>query len=301
MKASITFAIPFHKGKKYLKQAIESTLVQTRSDWALIVVDDCGPEDGVKELVESYCDARLRYFRNEKNLGLAGNWNKCISLAQSEYVTLLHQDDVLLPNYMEMMLGAFKKYPNVSAVFCMAGMIDKDGRSIFSFPDLYKKIIQPHNKKEHVLQGENAAKKLAKGNFIICPTLCYHREKIKDLTFNSRWKIVLDWEYSLNLLIQGHSLLGIPDTCYRYRRHSQSESSKATFEDNKQLLEESAFLDIMSCHFLKKGWTEASKVAQKKKVVKYRILYYCVYDFLKFRWRALFEKMSLFMTLSNKK
>src|SRR2546423_1034940 len=71
----LTIAIPFYKGQAYLRLAIESVLRQSSSDWRLIVCDD-GPEPGTAEVVAAFADPRIRYLKNERNLGMAGNWNR---------------------------------------------------------------------------------------------------------------------------------------------------------------------------------------------------------------------------------
>src|SRR5690606_6066717 len=60
---AISFAIPYYRGRDYLREAVESVLAQTRPDWELLVVDDCGPEPA-DDLVASYGDSRIRYHRN---------------------------------------------------------------------------------------------------------------------------------------------------------------------------------------------------------------------------------------------
>src|SRR5712671_2433445 len=90
----ITVAIPFYKGHAYLRAAIESVLRQTSSAWRLVVCDD-GLEPMTRELVESFGDTRIRYLKNERNLGMAGNWNRCLDVVDTDLVNLLHNDDGL--------------------------------------------------------------------------------------------------------------------------------------------------------------------------------------------------------------
>src|SRR4051812_25955715 len=89
-ESPLTIAIPFYKGLDYLRQAIESVRRQSASQWQLLVVDDASPESGAEQLVQSYHDSRMCCHRNERNHGLAGNWNRCLDLAATDLVTLLH-------------------------------------------------------------------------------------------------------------------------------------------------------------------------------------------------------------------
>src|SRR5215210_3080625 len=138
----LTVAIPFYKGHGYLRLAIESVLRQTSPDWRLVVCDD-GPDPGTRELVESCRDPRVRYLRNERNLGMAGNWNRCLEVADTDLVNLLHNDDELLPNYVEVMQQAGREYPAAAAFFCRAKVVDAAGRPSFSVVDSVKRFLQP--------------------------------------------------------------------------------------------------------------------------------------------------------------
>ena len=76
----LTITIPYFRGIDYLREAIESVQRQTLVDWELIVVDDHSPEPA-EQLVLALHDPRVSYVRNEQNLGLSGNWNRCLTLA----------------------------------------------------------------------------------------------------------------------------------------------------------------------------------------------------------------------------
>src|SRR5204862_858830 len=140
----------------------------------LVVCDD-GPEPGTAELVASFPDPRVRYVRNERNLGMAGNWNRCLDVAETDLVNLLHNDDELLPNYVEVMLGAAQEHPEAAAFFCQAKVIDATGRERFSFVDYVKRFLQPKTEGPLVLEGPSAVEALMHGDFIMCPTVCYHK------------------------------------------------------------------------------------------------------------------------------
>src|SRR4051794_20749684 len=90
----LTFAIPYYARLDYLRQAIASVFRQSSPCWELIVCDDSGGE--AEDLVASYGDARLKYYKNPCRLGMVANWNRCLDLARTDLVTLLHADDELL-------------------------------------------------------------------------------------------------------------------------------------------------------------------------------------------------------------
>jgi hypothetical protein len=100
-----SICIPTYNGAHYLGEAIESALAQTTSDWELLIVDD-GSTDDTLELVDRFAesDRRIRAVRNERNVGLAGNWNRCLELARGDWVKFLFQDDLLEPSCLEELL-----------------------------------------------------------------------------------------------------------------------------------------------------------------------------------------------------
>lgn len=96
----VSIAIPTYKGAAYLPAAIESVLGQSFRDFELLIVDDHSPDE-TAAIVEGYTDPRIRYLRNETNLGPEGNWNRCLAEAKGLYFKLLPHDDLLLPGCLE--------------------------------------------------------------------------------------------------------------------------------------------------------------------------------------------------------
>lgn len=94
--------VPVYNGGAYLKQCLDSVLGQTFQNFEIVVVDDGSSDDSVA-LIGQYAqrEPRLRFHRNETNLGLVANWNKCLSLAQGTWVKFLFQDDFWEPSCLE--------------------------------------------------------------------------------------------------------------------------------------------------------------------------------------------------------
>lgn len=130
MKISVT--IPAYKAA-FLKEAIESVAAQTYPDWELIIVDDCSPED-LKSIAEPFLnDARIRYFRNEKNCGalnVVDNWNICLKHCSGDYVLCMGDDDRLLPYCLEEYLRVMEKYPHLNVYHAQTQIIDERGKII---------------------------------------------------------------------------------------------------------------------------------------------------------------------------
>lgn len=103
-KFMVTIAIPTFRRSRLLVRAIESAIQQTGiSNYEIIVVDNDNLKDeSTDKIMKSYCKKfhNVRYFRNTQNIGITGNWNRCIELARGKWVVLLHDDDVMSRSYL---------------------------------------------------------------------------------------------------------------------------------------------------------------------------------------------------------
>lgn len=89
-------------------------------DYEIIVVENCDDASVVSQtqefLTQNY-SGKITYYKNQRNLGLFGNWNQCLKLARGKWVCILHDDDILLPNYLEKMAWAIENIePNTSLI-----------------------------------------------------------------------------------------------------------------------------------------------------------------------------------------
>lgn len=101
---------------EYLREAIESVLNQTFRDFEFIIMDDCSPDPNVERVVKSYDDPRIRYYRNEKNLGISETRNRLIDLAAGKYLAVMDHDDVSLPERFEKEAAYLDAHPDVGVL-----------------------------------------------------------------------------------------------------------------------------------------------------------------------------------------
>ena len=109
----ITIFIPTYKRIDTLEETVLSALRQeTETVYELVIVSN-DPETGngeTYELLKSFNDERISYYVNEKNIGLHGNANRGVELSRTEYVAMIHDDDLLSPFFVKSMMYAIKKY-----------------------------------------------------------------------------------------------------------------------------------------------------------------------------------------------
>ena len=131
-KPFISFILPAWKSR-FLKEAIGSIVNQTSTNWELVVVDDCSP-DPIREIVESFEDPRIQYYRNEQNLGgknLVKQWNHCITFSSGEFIVLAADDDLYQPSFCSECIRLAELYPQVDLIHSAAETIDEQGNRIW--------------------------------------------------------------------------------------------------------------------------------------------------------------------------
>lgn len=133
-----SFVLPAYKGK-YLAEAINSILHQSYQNFELVIVDDCSP-DSIREIVSSFNDDRISYYRNEKNIGgkdLVAQWNHCLTLAKGDYVILATDDDLYESDFLKEISALANKYPDVNLLQSRIMQIEDSGK-ILGMDGYYK-------------------------------------------------------------------------------------------------------------------------------------------------------------------
>jgi glycosyltransferase involved in cell wall biosynthesis len=115
---SISVCIPVYNGERWLGDAIQSVLGQTRSDFELLIVDNHS-SDGSLEVAADAArrDDRVRVVENITTVGAVPNHNRCLELVQGDLVKFLHHDDLLRDDCLERMAAVFEENPSVGLVF----------------------------------------------------------------------------------------------------------------------------------------------------------------------------------------
>lgn len=147
----VSIAMATYNGEKYLREQLDSIYAQTYKIIEVIVCDDCS-NDNTVEILKEYSDKfGLKYFINEKNLGYVKNFEKAISLCSGEYIALSDQDDIWLPEKIQVLV---ENIGDKSVIHSDAYLINESG-TVFSnsYTEFSKKMINPNSEIDMILNG----------------------------------------------------------------------------------------------------------------------------------------------------
>lgn len=112
-----TVIIPAFRRTSYVEYAIQSALAQTLKNIEIIVVDDSDSEE-IKKICHKFEDSRLSYRSNKVCLGVLVSCNNAVSQSKGRYITVLNDDDLLAPEFLDRSVRVMENQAHVSLVFC---------------------------------------------------------------------------------------------------------------------------------------------------------------------------------------
>jgi glycosyltransferase involved in cell wall biosynthesis len=143
--------MPVYNGDRFLREALDSVLAQTFEDFELIISDNAST-DRTQEICQAYAaqDQRIRYYRNEENLGAAWNYNRVFELSTGEYFKWAAHDDLCMPEYLERCVEVLDRHPTVVLCYPKTTIIDEHGQQVENYFDsLNLRSPKPHERYAH--------------------------------------------------------------------------------------------------------------------------------------------------------
>ncbi|MET9199012.1 glycosyltransferase family 2 protein [Gordonia sp. NPDC003585] len=254
----IDVMMPFYGDVAQFRQAVTSVLAQHNPDLVLTVVDDCYPDDAPREWLLGLDDPRVRYLRNETNLGVNGNFRRCVDLVEHEYFVVMGCDDVMLPGYLGSVRALAAGNPDAAVIAPGVEVIDDHDRPVRPLGDRIKGMLAPSH--TTVLRGESLATSLYHGNWTYFPSLLWRTDAVRVVGFRPGLEVVLDLALLVDLAATGASLAYDPTVVFRYRRHEASVSSVQAV-DGRRFAEENRFFADEARRCVELGWNRAAPAA----------------------------------------
>jgi glycosyltransferase involved in cell wall biosynthesis len=216
----VTIAIPTYNRLDYLKQAVLSAQQQTYLNLEILVSDNASV-DGTKAWMQNLTDHRIRYLRHDKNLGMVGNWNTCLHLAQGAYFLLLSDDDLLEPNAITTLIETYQQNPQAAFVYGAVSPLVEDPTV-----ETAQQIIE-----NFFLRGRPT---------FACSILYRRGESMQPQNYDNKFKLLFDAAFWMQYLKDSNSTVAFTQlNIGQYRVHASNEStvqSVDTWRDETLLL-----------------------------------------------------------------
>lgn len=135
MNNLVSIILPTYNGAERIEEAIKSVLGQLYADWELLIIDD-GSQDNTKKIVDNFAneDLRVRYIKNEINLGIQKTLNKGLKEAQGEYIARIDDDDVWIDkNKLKKQVEFLENNPDHVLVGTGVIVLDEDSKELFRY------------------------------------------------------------------------------------------------------------------------------------------------------------------------
>ncbi|TCD01961.1 glycosyltransferase family 2 protein [Pedobacter frigidisoli] len=211
----ITIAIPVFERYDFFEDAVNSAIYQTVA-CNIIIVDNCSTHTLFEDFVERQNLPNLKYYKNSTNLGAIGNWNKCIDLSATNWVTILHSDDTLSKVYIEMMLEVINDNVSEVAILCK----DEAGKKPTLILDGAEKIrYRGHLTPIHFLFGNLAG----------FPGNIFNKDRIQNIRFRNL-QGASDYAFWYELSLK-RPLLQIDNILAFYRQSNDQDSASMDIEE----------------------------------------------------------------------
>ena len=236
----VSICIPTYNSAEYLRESLDSIVNQTYPNKEIIISDNASTDETEKIAKEYMEKHKVKYYRNEKNIGAEANFTRCVELANGEYIAVFHSDDLYLPDMVKKQVEAFQKSPTIGAVFTMASLINSKnevigkiklpsklkGKYVYDFPEIFFSVL------------ENL-------NFLVCPSAMVRSKIYKELApFNEkRFKTSTDLDMWLRILqICSIAILN------EYLIEHRISNTQGSFQLRYLRTEQADFFKVMDCY-----------------------------------------------------
>ena len=216
MNPIVNILMPVYNMSRYVESAIQSALAQSFGDFELLIVDDQST-DATAKIIANFNDPRIKYFRNQQNLGPIKNFNRCLSLANASYLVFLHADDQLLPTMLAKNLALMESDRSLGFTFAACEVIDEQDKILY---------LNQAAKQDMIWPGHQYYQKHLWSNQALFPTIMIRRACLGQTGFfDENFVYTADWDLWLRLEATGFSVGFQKEPLGRYRVHSQSGTS----------------------------------------------------------------------------
>lgn len=220
-----TFAVLAYKESEFLETCIKSLLNQSVK--SNIIITTSTPNEHIEKISKKY---NLPLIINNNGGSIGKDWNFALEAADTEFVTLAHQDDVYTKDYLKEISDAFEKHSSRAIAFSKYheirdNEVKKDNLNL----KIKNFLLSP------LRIGSGLQKSaISLGCAICCPSVTYNKKELEDFKFSDEFKSNLDWDAWVQLDKEGKKFNYIPKPLMLHRIHEESETSNVINENSRR-------------------------------------------------------------------
>ncbi|MES2515825.1 MAG: glycosyltransferase [Bacteroidota bacterium] len=227
----VSICIPTYNGDKYLVECLDSCISQSFKDYEIIICDD-GSSDNTISIIDAYTAkySFISFYKGEQNLGLVGNWNKCLSLSSGKWIKFVFQDDYITIDCLQKFVSQIDD--NAQLIVCKRHFV-LDGNASLDHVNYYTKVVRTLENTTEFKGTDFSPELISKiavenicMNFIGEPSLIFFKKSIIEELghFNASLKQICDLEFVLKIAGK-YGLRYIPEQLCAFRIHNDSTTS----------------------------------------------------------------------------
>lgn len=226
-----TFIILAYKESKYLNNCIESILNQNIT--SNIIITSSTSSNFLQETARKY---NIQLLINPTRNGIASDWDFAYQIAQSSYVTLVHQDDIYMPDYLNEVYCKIKKYPDFLIIFSdYFEIFNSKIRKRSTFLKIKKILLYQYFFKKAFKSFFFKKLLLRFGNPICCPTITFNKNQLpKNFQFDPNYRTNLDWDAWLRMANMNGKFVFINRRLLGHRIHEDAETTLCIKENKRK-------------------------------------------------------------------
>lgn len=214
---TFSIVIPTYNGAEFVEQALLSALSQTRAADEIIISDD-NSTDKTLTICKKYAD-KIKIYTNSKGpSGFVNGWNNAISKATGDFISILHQDDIIKPDFINEIEKALEIHSDVKHLFVPCNYIDEKGNSLQE-PDYCTGEIKKYSGREYVRNYQT----VGHPHIHRCPGVVTHRDIFKLCTYREEAGHIADDDFFYRVG-QYTDIVGVLKPLASYRLHQKSET-----------------------------------------------------------------------------
>ena len=226
MSPMVSILMPVYKTAPYLREAMDSILSQTFTDYELIILNDCSP-DNADDILDTYSDSRIVRYKGEKNVGLSNILNVGSGMARGKYIARMDSDDLSLPDRLQIQVDYLETHPDI---------------------DLVSVGMQLFGAKDEVWVREQNPDKVKINALFHSPILhassVWRRERFEENGLRFRQEMVPSEDYDLwtRALVKGLKLVNLRQVLYKYRIHPTQATTRTDLTAEKDRIVQQNYL-----------------------------------------------------------